>query len=226
MMTTTDPRVVAYLQRLEEAAAGLRPERRAELRGRDPRSHRDPARRPGTSPPGTDPVDDVLARLGEPEEIVAAAADDSHVLDPDVHREPVRRRPGFGGLEAAALVLLLIGGFLFLVGWIVGVVLLWMSPRWTVREKILGTLVWPGGLATPVLIGGAATFIVAGPGETCVTTEAEGGALVERCTGATGGPNWLAIALVVAAILAPIAIVWRLGLLASRRVASGVDAGQ
>jgi hypothetical protein len=30
---------------------------------------------------------------------------------------------------------------------VVGCVLLWASPRWRWTDKLLGTLVWPGGLA-------------------------------------------------------------------------------
>jgi hypothetical protein len=50
-------------------------------------------------------------------------------------------------METAALVLLLFGGFVFGVGWIIGLVLLWSSAVWTPWEKLLGTLVVPGGLA-------------------------------------------------------------------------------
>ncbi len=39
------------------------------------------------------------------------------------------------------------------VGWFVGVVLLWVSKAWTTGEKWLGTLVVPGGLATVLLVG-------------------------------------------------------------------------
>jgi hypothetical protein len=31
--------------------------------------------------------------------------------------------------------------------WVVGVVLLWRSRAWTLRDKLIGTLVVPGGLA-------------------------------------------------------------------------------
>jgi hypothetical protein len=36
------------------------------------------------------------------------------------------------------------------IGWLVGVALLWISSAWTARQKLLGTLVVPGGLALPV----------------------------------------------------------------------------
>ena len=47
-------------------------------------------------------------------------------------------RPWRDGL---ALVLLLFGGFLFGIGWIFGLTLLWTSPSWTRREKRLGSIV-------------------------------------------------------------------------------------
>ena len=46
------------------------------------------------------------------------------------------------------ITLLLIGAFLAVVGWVVGVVLLWRSRVWTLRDKLIGTLLWPGGLVT------------------------------------------------------------------------------
>ena len=53
--------------------------------------------------------------------------------------------------EWAALVLLQFGGFALLVGWIVGAVLLWTSNRWTTRQKLLGSLIWPSGFVVVYL---------------------------------------------------------------------------
>jgi hypothetical protein len=52
-------------------------------------------------------------------------------------------------LEAVTLLLLFAGGLiprLGLVGWLVGAVLLWLSTRWTVPEKLVATIIWPGGI--------------------------------------------------------------------------------
>ncbi|HEY5195981.1 MAG TPA: hypothetical protein VIJ51_03025 [Solirubrobacteraceae bacterium] len=38
-------------------------------------------------------------------------------------------------------------------GWLVGLVLLWSSRLWTTREKLFGTLIVPGGIATALLTG-------------------------------------------------------------------------
>ena len=55
-------------------------------------------------------------------------------------------------LEPLAIVLLLLGGLLGGVGWLVGVVLLWLSNVWTTRVKLIGTLIVPGGLALPLIV--------------------------------------------------------------------------
>ena len=54
------------------------------------------------------------------------------------------------GEERSTLLWLLFGGFLFGVGWVVGLAQLWRSEAWTWFDKLLGTLLWPGGLATGV----------------------------------------------------------------------------
>ena len=79
-------------------------------------------------------VRNVLDRLGEPDEI----ADDAR------HRLGLQRRGRPG--EIFALIGLLVGGFVFVIGWFVGLALLWVSDAWTTREKLVGTLVVPGGL--------------------------------------------------------------------------------
>lgn len=111
----------------------------------------------------------MLEQLGRPEDIVRAAAEDDEPA-------PGPTRPGRGMLQAGAVVLLLLlGGFLIGLGWLAGVALLWASPRWDTRDKLLGTLIWPGGLAAvlavprfgtgqpPVLVLGLLLIGVAGP---------------------------------------------------------------
>jgi hypothetical protein len=74
------------------------------------------------------------------------------------------------GTEWSTITLILIGGLFAGIGWIVGVVLLWRSKVWTLPEKLAGTLLWPGGLVTGLLVavgvlgrgaGGAAIAFVA-----------------------------------------------------------------
>jgi len=51
--------------------------------------------------------------------------------------------------------LLLLGGFVYFIGWFIGVGLLWASPTWRLRDKILGALIWPGGLGGLVVLSSA-----------------------------------------------------------------------
>jgi hypothetical protein len=48
--------------------------------------------------------------------------------------------------------LVLAGGFLVGVGWFVGVAWLWSSHTWTSKEKIIATLLVPGGIALPLSV--------------------------------------------------------------------------
>jgi hypothetical protein len=82
---------------------------------------------------------EVLERLGEPEQIVAEAA-------------PEGEPPRAGLREWLAIPLLLLGGFVVLIGWFVGATLLWDSKVWTLRDKLIGTLILPGGLLPIVLL--------------------------------------------------------------------------
>jgi hypothetical protein len=109
----------------------------------------------------------VLERLGDPADIAAEAR----------ARFGIELRRS-GSHEVAALVLLLVGGFLFGIGWFVGIVLLWSSGVWSTRDKLIGTLVFPGGLALPVTLA-----MTAGASETCISGSQHMG---ETCT---GGPS-------------------------------------
>jgi hypothetical protein len=111
---------------------------------------------------------------------------------------PVRQ--GLGALEVVAIVLLLFGGFLAGIGWIVGAIMLWLSPRWRLSDKLLGTLVWPGGLVFTAALLGAALVGAGGPSVVC-----SGTAL--NCPASAGSqPGWLATALAIAVIVIAIAL--------------------
>lgn len=131
-----------YLRDLTRAARALPRARRRELID-DVRSHIEVALAEGGRS-GADAVRDVLTALGDPHEIVAAALSDP--ADP----APATVSRGITGLEITTLVLLLFGAAAAGIGWLVGVLLLWSSPRWTRGEKVLGTLVLPGGLILPI----------------------------------------------------------------------------
>jgi len=124
-----------YLKRLKKAAANLPRARRNELLA-EIESHLSEAL---PADAGEAEALNVLERLGEPADIVAEAG---------TGQAPV----GAGLNEWLAIPLLLVGVCLFIVGWFVGVVLLWRSRIWTLRDKLIGTLVLPGGLASATFI--------------------------------------------------------------------------
>jgi hypothetical protein len=148
--STLHPLAAEYVKRLQRAARRLPPDRRADLvaeieshlaEALDPRATEAEARH-------------AFERLGAPEAIIAA-------------EQPASAEPagGRGTKEMAAVLLLLFGGFIAGIGWLVGVILLWSSSAWLTREKWIGTLVIPGGLATPFFIAGISLS-----NESCVRT--------------------------------------------------------
>jgi hypothetical protein len=141
-------------------------------------------------------VRNALDRIGDPEDIAAEARERFGIA---------RGRPSW--TDPLAIVLLLIGGFLWFVGWIAGVVLLWLSVVWSVRDKVIATLLVPGGLLAPVLL-----LLVAGlRTTTCSTEQLRGGVVATRCTTGAGGVDILGVALLVLLIVAPISVAIHLG---------------
>ena len=184
---TLHPLAAQYLERLRRAGrrlpAGRLRELLAEIEG-----HLSEAIDPGASDAQALTV---LDKLGEPEAIIAAEA-------PGPDELPNRR----GTREWAAIVLLLFGGFIFGFGWFAGLILLWSSRAWTARDKWIGTLVVPGGLATSVIVG---LFAVGAPAKQYCYGFAGG---VRHCTNAGGpstGASILGVALFAFLVLAPIA---------------------
>lgn len=179
--TTMHPLAADYLDRLERAARRLPRGERREL-VEDISVHLAEAIHPGMSDAEALTV---LDRLGDPEDIVDAQL-------PDEPYDRDRR----GTHEWAAIFLLLFGGFLFFVGWLAGLVLLWSSRAWNTRDKLIGTLVVPGGLATVLPL-----MLVTGSTQEC--TSFNGG--LQQCT---GGPSTshqiLSIALLAVLVLGPI----------------------
>ena len=74
-----------------------------------------------------------------------------HLGSPEEIAESLGVRPRYSKLDPWVPWILLLGGFVFWAGWIVGVVLLWSSGTWRLKDKLLGTFIWPGGLVLPVL---------------------------------------------------------------------------
>jgi hypothetical protein len=194
---TDDELVAAYLRRLRRAARVLPRARRQELVD-EIAEHIAQARAsaPASGQGGSEVLRHELERLGEPRDIVAAAGGGVRAGRP-------------AGLEVAAVALLLTGGIAGLVigipgvivGWGAGVLLLWVSPRWRWPDKLLGTLVWPGGFAVVLLLGGMASSAQVCSGGSDTATQ---------CSGSSGWPPWLAIPVTVVAIAGPILVAIRL----------------
>jgi hypothetical protein len=141
-----------------------------------------------------------LDQLGEPDTILAEEYDRLGI-----------RPASAGKLEWAVIFLLPFGGFLLpIIGWVLGVILLWASRVWSTREKLIGTLLVPGGLSAVLFLA------VLGSGATCTGSGGAGRPTIEHCTG-TAIPNAIGIPLLIvfvaAGIVTPI-------FLASRALAS------
>jgi HAAS len=200
--TVADQLVARYLARLQAALRDLPAARRDELL-EQVSEHIATARAELGAQASEAEIRTLLERLGDPAAIAAEAGQ-----RPDEPLQPPQARPGW--LEVATLVLLPIGGIVVpVLGWFVGVALLWTSQRWSARDKLLGTLVVPGGMALPVVLGLFTTSTAS-----CVTSPvpASSHTPTHICTG--GSPGWLQVLGPVAWVLlflAPIATVIYLG---------------
>ncbi len=132
-MTTTarEARLVAdFLNRLRDLTTTLPPAQQAQLL-EELRSHIQEAVAEDASEAA---LRRALETLGPPEAIAAAAG----ARPPSSGPAPVR--------EWLAIAMLTVGGIVLpVLGWLFGVILLWSSPRWRTRDKVLGTVLWPGG---------------------------------------------------------------------------------
>lgn len=95
-------------------------------------------------------------------------------------------------------------------GWGAGVALLWLSTAWTTRQKLLGTLVFPGGLALPVALSLLTTSTT-----TCV--EVLSGPPPDCSTEGFSFPLAVGIPLLILLVAGPITSTLYLAKVASRR---------
>jgi uncharacterized membrane protein len=156
MTTTAHELIDAYLRRLDAAAAGLPPARRAELI-LEIREHISVAL--AESPDQGEPaVRTVLDRLGDPEHIAREAGGADATAAPAGEQLSARRvLPGLAGALVLAL-LVLIGEVVGWVALLIAVVLGWTLLRWPLRQKLLIVVIWPVGLglAASASAGGGA----------------------------------------------------------------------
>jgi hypothetical protein len=147
MAETTTPQIVrSYLAQLESALAGLASEVRSEIVAgiREELEGLDAA--------------DAAARieaLGDPEFIAAEArAEAAETPGGPPPVEPVEtpgREPGWYPVLAALLVAF--GGIVVpVLGWVVGLALVWLSKTWTRGEKLVATAVAPAAVLAVVAL--------------------------------------------------------------------------
>jgi hypothetical protein len=184
---TLHPLAADYLGRLRRAGRVLPPERLRELLA-EIEGHLSEAIDPSASDAQALTV---LDKLGDPEAIIAAEA-------PGLDEIPSRCGP----TEWVAIILLLLGGFIFGVGWLVGLILLWNSRAWTTRDKLVGTLIVPGGLAISLPIG---LFLLGTPVKSLCRGIAGGPQQCTTMPGQSTASPILGIAVLAILVLAPIA---------------------
>lgn len=189
MASTADKLVADYLRSLDSELRGLSRARRKEL-VQEISEHIAEARE-GLDPGDEASVRTILDRVGDPAEIAAA----------ERPAGPARA----GWREIVALILLPIGGIIVpVLGWVVAAMLLWASDAWNTKDKLLGTLLFPGGLLIP-----AALLLMAEESSGCGTIVSpqlhpQRGPLA--CPPADGIGAW-EILVMVALVLVPLVVI-------------------
>lgn len=174
--------IEGYLARLRAAAADLPAASRRELVD-DMRSHIVEARaRDRDETDAT--ILNILDRLGEPGFVVADARERLGI------RPSTPYRPGL--MEIAAIILLPFA-------WPIGVILLWVSPAWNRRDKIIGTLGPPGGYISVLGVGLAASGT--GGNSICASRSTAVATSIEVTCNAPGPSLWFQGAMVVIALI-------------------------
>jgi hypothetical protein len=199
-----DQLIDGYLARLRVAATDLPSSVRDELIA-DMRAHITEARsREAQETDAT--ILNILDRLGEPDTVVAEAGRRPESFEANRVSADPAYRPGI--LEIAALVLLP----LF---WIIGVILLWVSPAWKTKDKVIGSLFSLGGYPGIGLIffigaafGRPHVFAVTSGGNSCSSGADSAGNIAPMVC--TGVPAWevigtiLRVAFIVVVLLLPV----------------------
>jgi uncharacterized membrane protein len=166
MTTKVDTLVDHYLKDLEAELRGLPANRRRELL--DEVGEHITAARATMDTETEAAIRSVLERLGDPADIAAEARERF-----GIQAEPTK--PTIPWLEVLTLAIFVLVPLLFwlgmsmlvpFLGWLVGLVLLWRSHRWTTRDKRIGTLLALGAgtlavvaLASPLMLLASLLFM-------------------------------------------------------------------
>lgn len=158
----TDPTARDIVRRRNSYLAALRRELRDLPRGvrkevvADIGTHLDEALL-DAAPVTAEDAASIIRRLGTPAEVAAAARAELGRVGPP---------RGPRAFEIVTVILLLVGGVVVpVIGWLVGFVMLWASRAWSVRDKLIGTLVVPGGLSLA-----AFALVFGGSSEACTSS--------------------------------------------------------
>jgi len=191
-----------YIKRLERSMRDVPASRRNEIVA-EIREHLDETL--AHLPPDATEADvrNAIESVGEPDDIASEARDRLGI-------RPIQAR----WTDTAAVILLPIGGVILpFFGWVIGLIFLWMSSVWTTKEKILGTLIVPGGLLPALYL----TLMPTGF-RTCTRYTVDG-ATVRECSG-PNGTNVIMLILGIGLLVAPILIAVYLGRRLRTRTAS------
>ncbi|HEY4914814.1 MAG TPA: hypothetical protein VIJ91_12950 [Candidatus Dormibacteraeota bacterium] len=199
-----DQLVHEYLDRLDSLLAGVPQRRREEIL--DEISKHIAEQRSQIPDESDADLRNLLERIGDPAEVADAARDDGETV---TMPKPARR---IGPIEVLALVLTPLI-------WPAGVILLWLSPAWNVRDKLIGMLVPPGGYL--FIVFGLPALLVLGPMSECGGGSVNGGPYTQTCTGVMALPVWqqyligaaeitVFLLLLMSPILVAIYMTWRL----------------
>ena len=189
-----DRLVDEYIARIHQALRDLPLERREPII-EDIREHIRTARA-AMAPEDEAQIRQLLDDLGDPAAIRAEAG--------------LPSTPQNGWADRLAPWLILFGGFVLIVGWLAGVVLLWNSSVWKTRDRVLATLIWPGGLAAALYAAGIGMAL---PGSVQPSSCSGGPGILTHCTSQPGpGAFHVIAAILVLGILiaAPIVVNVRL----------------
>ena len=109
------------------------------------------------------------------------------------------------------------GAVLAGVGWVVGALLLWTSPSWRTRDKLIGTFLVPGGLVGAAILVGLGTVVA---GQSCVSTSSG----PTRCTGFAFPPA-VGVPMMFVLLLGPIfSMIWLVRTHRASRAPTAADA--